>query len=570
MPPAARITCSLVLWLVLFSPCMSTARAGLPFISADQRGVINLGRNLDLMPDTTGRITLADILTPDYQNRFTPNNNDGLVYRPGYKALWVRLELSGSSDGILLMSGAIVERVDLYRPAPLNPGQYQVSTTGKNYPPSNREINFRCIGFSISESQGIYYLRLQSVGPEVFALRLFSASAFQSHAMYDYFGYGLIYGAMFCMILYNLFICISLKEYIYLIYVAYILSFLLFFLIYNGQAGLVVNLGNGLAPVLEWGLLGASIFLASTFCRLFFNTPQYTPIWDRVMYAFQVVALIIMFLGLARHNDLAAMLANVTGLAGPINLIVIGFLRHRQGFAPAKYYILANLFMILGTFIYIAWLMNIVPFRISGELLFTLGPALESVFLSFALADRIRILERQKNYLVKSRAKYKQASQTDGLTGLFNKKYLQDKLAAEIRDGGNRPLCFIIMDVDDFKAYNDTFGHPEGDQVLQALAEIIRTCIRSGDLGCRYGGEEFAVILPDTDLENAVMVAERIRGVFAGRVFGPDPGREASSSISVGVARHRPGENREELVARADKALYLAKKQGKDRVIRAD
>ena len=199
----------------------------------------------------------------------------------------------------------------------------------------------------------------------------------------------------------------------------------------------------------------------------------------------------------------------------------------------------------------------------------TLGPALESVLWSFGLADRIRILEEEKRALAQRSDQYKKASETDGLTGLFNKKYMLDKLNRETRtrEEAPSPLSFIIMDVDNFKNFNDTHGHPEGDKVLIALAGAINSCIRNQDSGYRYGGEEFAVILAQTGLDNAKVVAERIRRRFADHVFRPGPGTEVSSSISVGVVQRRPDENPADMIKRADQALYVAKKQGKNRVV---
>lgn len=164
---------------------------------------------------------------------------------------------------------------------------------------------------------------------------------------------------------------------------------------------------------------------------------------------------------------------------------------------------------------------------------------------------------------------YKKASETDGLTGLYNKNYLMQRLETEVREAAEsgRPLSFIIIDVDNFKTYNDTYGHPEGDAVLRSLAEVILAEIREQDAGCRYGGEEFTVVFPDIAGAQALKAAERILQAFAGLTFHPGSGAGVSVTVSIGLAQFRPGEGPDDLIRRADQALYQAKNRGKNRVV---
>lgn len=160
---------------------------------------------------------------------------------------------------------------------------------------------------------------------------------------------------------------------------------------------------------------------------------------------------------------------------------------------------------------------------------------------------------------------------TDGLTGLANRKQfdLTLKLAAQEAVSSGKPLSLLMTDVDHFKRFNDTFGHRIGDQVLKTLAHILKSGVKETDMAARYGGEEFAVILPETGLEEATALADRLRHALAGkrltnRSTGADYG---TITISVGVARLRPGDTPDELIARADAALYTAKAAGRNCVI---
>ncbi len=156
----------------------------------------------------------------------------------------------------------------------------------------------------------------------------------------------------------------------------------------------------------------------------------------------------------------------------------------------------------------------------------------------------------------------------DGLTGLANRRQADEALASELarteRLGG--PVGLILADVDDFKAVNDRFGHPTGDVVLRDLADALRENVREIDTAARWGGEEFAVILPGTDLEGAAQVAERIRIALAERVILSVDGAPLHVTASFGVATSSATTTVQQLVEAADEALYRAKRAGKDRV----
>jgi len=158
---------------------------------------------------------------------------------------------------------------------------------------------------------------------------------------------------------------------------------------------------------------------------------------------------------------------------------------------------------------------------------------------------------------------------TDGLTELYNHRTFQGRLAQEV-DRANRyarPLSLVMIDVDDFKSYNDMYGHPQGDTALRELARLLREASRTSDIVARYGGEEFAIILPETDCENAQKIGDRLREQVE---LYPFPGEErlprGAFTISVGVATHTRTDTKEALLQSADAALYKAKRAGRNRV----
>ncbi|MCX7925397.1 MAG: diguanylate cyclase [Fimbriimonadales bacterium] len=169
-----------------------------------------------------------------------------------------------------------------------------------------------------------------------------------------------------------------------------------------------------------------------------------------------------------------------------------------------------------------------------------------------------------ENQLKALNQKLQNLAVTDGLTGLHNHRAFQDYLEEQFQLAmrNKHPLSLVLMDVDHFKQYNDTFGHQAGDEVLRTVAQVLREHIRGEDMVARYGGEEFVIVLPHADSESAAMVAERLR-----RAVESVPWALRPITGSFGVASLRPDmETRQELIEAADQALYQAKKNGRNRV----
>lgn len=162
----------------------------------------------------------------------------------------------------------------------------------------------------------------------------------------------------------------------------------------------------------------------------------------------------------------------------------------------------------------------------------------------------------------------------DHLTGLYNRRQMGEEMRRELARAKRYgySLTVIMLDVDNFKNYNDTQGHQAGDEMLRALAELLNTSTRGADIVCRYGGEEFIIILPQTDLAGGMATAEKIRRLVAAHPFpgGADqPGGRLTISLGVAVYPDH-GETAEELIGAADRALYRAKREGKNRTVAAE
>lgn len=192
------------------------------------------------------------------------------------------------------------------------------------------------------------------------------------------------------------------------------------------------------------------------------------------------------------------------------------------------------------------------------------------------LVARVLTQIKRKRYNDRLRMSVRQTIElavTDGLTGLNNRRYLDNHLKVLFNRAAarSRPLSVCITDIDRFKSVNDVYGHDAGDEVLKEFAARVRSTVRGADLACRYGGEEFVVVMPDTDATSAATIAERLRGIIESQPFHlKAAGIMLNITASLGLACSMQGaETPEQLLKQADRALYEAKNGGRNRVVAA-
>ncbi|MEM8811612.1 MAG: PleD family two-component system response regulator [Pseudomonadota bacterium] len=189
------------------------------------------------------------------------------------------------------------------------------------------------------------------------------------------------------------------------------------------------------------------------------------------------------------------------------------------------------------------------------------------------LRARVRTQIRRKRYNDRLRMNVQQTIEmavTDALTGLHNRRYLESHLSTLVDQSNSRgkALSILVLDIDFFKSVNDTHGHDVGDEVLKEFALRVRKGIRGIDLACRFGGEEFVVVMPETDAALAYTVAERLRQRVAGEPFLVSGGTKSLTvTVSIGMAALQTGDSMENLLKRADQGLYAAKRDGRNRVV---
>lgn len=182
--------------------------------------------------------------------------------------------------------------------------------------------------------------------------------------------------------------------------------------------------------------------------------------------------------------------------------------------------------------------------------------------LTYSSSEITRLREDMENL--------KREALTDGLTGIANRKafdmQLREGMMHAMEDG--QPLSLLLLDIDHFKKFNDTYGHQIGDQVIRLMAESLRRNVKGQDTAARYGGEEFAIVLPSTSLGNAMLFGEHLRRYIESHKVVTKSGKTIIGKVtaSLGVAEFRPGEPVGKLIERADKALYFAKENGRNQI----
>jgi diguanylate cyclase (GGDEF)-like protein len=191
-----------------------------------------------------------------------------------------------------------------------------------------------------------------------------------------------------------------------------------------------------------------------------------------------------------------------------------------------------------------------------------------SINLLRLIAGRFRGVNSQVVHSMKEQRLSEHKAAVDGLTKLYNRGWLNEtfSLLLERSKNDQHPFSFMMIDIDHFKIINDTYGHPVGDFVLQLAGETLKHLSRTKDFVVRYGGEEMAILLPDTGISDALGIAERVRQTIENKAIEYENGKNFNITVSIGVAAITKSETSAELIKRADEALYRAKELGRNQV----
>ncbi len=425
--------------------------------------------------------------------------------------------------------------------------------------------SFRIPDFSGSR---MFYLRLQADGPTVLNLQLMDKAHFDRHRMLRVMSAALLIGVVLGLSVYSLFLMMGVGGASYAWYTLFLLSIALYVGVQMGVfVPLLPDAVQSLLPIQQSLLMVVFVALtAMMFMRRFLGTREHDRASDWTLRLLMLLAVVALPITLTTNGQWAYRFGLLYGFGAMLAILVISLRAYLRGYRPALYVLIGKLFFTLAVVGYLLLLGGVLPYRWYLDMSIPMGAAVEAVLLSMGLALRIQEQQRKEAALRAEQGRLRRLSETDGLTGLLNRRTFDQRLAELIMkcERAGESFVLLLVDADHFKKLNDRFGHVKGDEVLLRLAKVMEENARRDDLVFRYGGEEFALLLPDTSARDGVMIAERIRQRFALEQFAL-PG--CSSSVSVGVAEWRSGEREHDLVRRADRALYAAKDQGRNRVV---
>jgi diguanylate cyclase (GGDEF)-like protein len=242
-------------------------------------------------------------------------------------------------------------------------------------------------------------------------------------------------------------------------------------------------------------------------------------------------------------------------------MIQLGVMALRAGNPVARYFLYAAIASALGAALTSLTVWGWLPYTVFGYRAVDVGTVIEALLLALALAEQFRRNQDE-------RVRAEQMARIDPLTNLNNRRSFAEMVDPLWHNGLRklRPMSLILLDLDDFKIINDSHGHAVGDLVLMQTADELTKCARAADVLSRWGGEEFILFMPDTGLDESVIVAERMREKLAGLQIEVD-GQLLSFSASFGVAQYRHGmQGLEDLIREADQRLYEAKAGGRNQV----
>jgi len=553
----------------------------------------------EILVDDSHKLTLSDVISAD-KTHFKHSSAIGNSFGFSKANYWLHFSLKNGGliqDQILLgLAHASIDNAILY--SSQADGSYTQAITGESQLHSSRDIDLRNFVFRLTEQKDHlkhYYLLIQTEGSLQLPLTLWTASEFIGTVVRESLLFGAYFGLMLVLVVTAAVSYQMTKDKLFLYYGCYLFATSLM------HASLVGFSFQYFWPNLpEWSSRFTAVSVGLTvICALAFSA-AFLQLWIqkyrylKTLYLLLIITAIAAVLMVLFDNyEKGVLLVASLGLVAPFVILLVALRSLFSGYQPARYFVVAWMFMLAGGMAEVLLVFGFIPHSDYTVYALQVGSVFEVTLLGYALMKRIELLRLDKEQaqldsqqylfqlnnkleaLVERRTESLRATNLaltelashDGLTGLLNHNavldYLQRMKHLALRHQNN--LAVIMLDIDYFKKINDQFGHQVGDRVLVSIASILKKNLRNSDGAGRYGGEEFILILPETNLDSAKILADRIRIQIMAMKLTKLAGRQVTASFGISILNHDNPE--EDLVSQADSALYKAKDNGRNQVI---
>ena len=524
-----------------------------------------LGRHMSYLQESAGPLGLHDAIRAWRAGRFRASDREVLGFGIGSPPVWVHMRVENPfplpQRRQLTIGQSWLDHIEVHLVRQdESTGYWFAGDTLPGMPRLDDALGFV---FDITLPPGVsdFYIRVTTDDPLVLAVGLHTTAATSKLLRQNYYGYGLLYGYLLALVGYNLMLFAGLRQKTQLRYAVYLLAFIAVNLAYTGRgaAWLWPDM-PGFQRYVIYILMVLTAHSGLRFAEAFLDLAERAP---KLARALRIVSwtstLTILALAMADWQTGAAFIAFIAVTLFVFVMIGLGVFMVRRRYIAARYFLAAAVAAMLGITATDLTVLGIIPFHALGFHGSEIGLMLDATLLALALAYfvRIQISEREKAHRL---------ARTDPLTQLLNRRALlelaQPPFQTAVRH--NQPMSAILLDLDHFKALNDRHGHAAGDEALVATGLFLQKAARVGDVAARWGGEEFLILLQETDLNSAAIFAERLRSGIEALRIAAVPGLVLNASF--GVAERSPGDDLSRLIANADEALYQAKALGRNRV----
>ncbi len=554
-----------LLLFVFYSLCLSMtsqSRAdNSPIVNIDQRSVDLTQFAMSYFIDSTGTMPLSQV----QQQNFINSQNE-LTLGTNAKTTWSKIVIKNSySDTLRLFvhnpDAYHLEEVSFYETQSaqlINQSVIQLDKTG---PKANMFGGSAVFSFYIAPNQQkTIYVKSVTFSHQWFALTIYD----EEHSKRALVGNGnyiaLLVGMMLALMIYNFFLYLSARKIENIVYALYLISGTVWVALSYGVAANFFGIFSAELLQLNSNLLSMPSFLV-IFVMLIFETKKHYP---KEHIALSIILFLLVADFIYSLFDIVGALKPASSLAALMMTVTFGvsISLWRKGNTLAKYFLLGHSMFVIFNMLAVLYYKGISDANVINSHGVGIGILLEALMMAFILSYRIKSLEKIKA----QQTELNRLVDTDPMTGLYNRRYFDRKSEELIAAmaSNQQELTLLIADLDHFKNINDTYGHDVGDKVIIAFANILTSEQGLADIACRYGGEEFVLLL-NCNLLDAKQVAERIRQKAQETYITIDEVQTVQFTVSIGVhsVAHASTTVKETLTI-ADKALYKAKSNGRN------